>query len=97
MPPCRGRLFIYVKNSAARRPEVAQFVKYYLENIDKFAVKGGYDPPTAEDKAANQEALAKLLIRGGAEAKAAAKPASRARRSLPAEGGWPQSDRNPRI
>jgi phosphate transport system substrate-binding protein len=59
--PLSRPLFIYVKNSAIRRPEVAQFVKFYLENVEDLAVKGGYDPPTAADKAANQESLAKLL------------------------------------
>ncbi len=69
--------FIYVKNSAARRPEVAQFVRFYLENVDKFAVEGGYDAPLPEDKAANAEALSRLL--GEAKAPAAAKsPASKA-------------------
>jgi phosphate transport system substrate-binding protein len=62
--PLSRPLYIFVKNSAARRPEVAGFVRHYLENIDKFATEGGYDAPTAQDKAANQEALTKLL--GGA-------------------------------
>ena len=44
--PLSRPLYIYVKNSAARRPEVAEFLKYYLENIDELAVEGGYDPPT---------------------------------------------------
>ena len=46
----RDPLYIYVKNSAARRPEVAKFLKFYIEKIDELAVKGGYDPPTAQDK-----------------------------------------------
>jgi phosphate transport system substrate-binding protein len=36
--PLSRPLFIYVKNSAARRPEVAKFLKYYIENIDELAV-----------------------------------------------------------
>jgi phosphate transport system substrate-binding protein len=59
--PLSRPLFIYVKNSAARRPEVAEFLKYYLDNVEQLSVKGGYDPPTAADKTANEEALAKLL------------------------------------
>ncbi len=59
--PLSRPLFIYVKNSAARRPEVAAFVKYYLANVDELSVKAGYDPPTAEDKAANQAALDRLV------------------------------------
>ena len=42
--PLSRPLYIYVKNSAARRPEVAKFLKFYLENIDELAVKGGYTP-----------------------------------------------------
>ena len=59
--PLSRPLFIYVKNSAARRPEVAQFLQHYLDNIERLAVRGGYDPPTAEDREANTEALAALL------------------------------------
>ncbi len=59
--PLSRPLFIYVKNSAARRPEVAAFVKYYIANASKLAVKAGYDAPTAEDDSANQAALARLL------------------------------------
>jgi phosphate transport system substrate-binding protein len=73
--PLSRPLFIYVKNSAIGRPEVAQFLRYYLDNAEELASKVNYDPVTAADKAANQEALAKLLARGGAEAKAAAKAA----------------------
>ena len=51
-----------MKNSAARRPEVAEFLRFYLENVDKLAVEGRLrSDPTADDKAANQETLAKLL------------------------------------
>ena len=59
--PLSRPLYIYVKNAAAKRPEVAQFLKFYLENVDEFAVEGGYDAPMPQDKAANQEALANLL------------------------------------
>ncbi len=59
--PLSRPLYIYVKNSAARRPEVGRFLRLYLDKIDELAVDGGYAPPTSEDKAANQAALAKLL------------------------------------
>ncbi len=67
--PLSRPLFIYVKNSAARRPEVSQFLKYYLENVNTLAVKAEYDAPTADEKAANLESLSKLLSGGGSEAK----------------------------
>jgi phosphate transport system substrate-binding protein len=69
--PLSRPLFIYVKNSAARRPEVSEFLNYYLGNVDKLAVKAQYDAPTADEKAANLETLSKLLS-GGGEAKSAA-------------------------
>jgi phosphate transport system substrate-binding protein len=71
--PLSRPLYIYVKNSAARRPEVAQFLKYYLESIDQLAVKARYNAPTAEDKSANQKALSQLLSAGGDAKEAAAK------------------------
>ena len=72
--PLSRPLYIYVKNSAARRPEVGRFLRFYLEKIDQFAVDGGYAPPTTDDKAANQATLAKLLpaAEGKAEDKNAA-------------------------
>jgi phosphate transport system substrate-binding protein len=59
--PLSRPLYIYVKNSAARRPEVKQFITYYLDNVDKLSVKGGYDPPTPGEIKTNQDTLAKLL------------------------------------
>jgi phosphate transport system substrate-binding protein len=50
-------LYIYAKNSAMRRPEVAEFLKYYLDHVAELAEKGGYVAPTAEDRAANLKAL----------------------------------------
>lgn len=59
--PLSRPLYIYVKNAAARRPEVTQFLRYYLQNIDKFAEEGGYNPPMPGDKEKNQESLGRLL------------------------------------
>lgn len=66
--PLSRPLYIFVKNSAARRPEVGQFLRFYLGNVDRFAEEGGYDAPMPGDKTANQEALARVL---GAESKPA--------------------------
>jgi phosphate transport system substrate-binding protein len=65
--PLSRPLFIYVKRSAAKRPEVAKFVNYYIEHVAELAAEGGYDPPTAADKTANQEVLAKLTGGGTGE------------------------------
>ena len=80
--PLSRPLFIYVKNSAARRPEVAKFLQFYIEKIDELAVKGGYNPPTAEDKAANQETLAKLLSGGDKPGRGNEPPAAKLRNPL---------------
>jgi phosphate transport system substrate-binding protein len=66
--PLSRPLYIYVKNSAARRPEVGQFLKHYLGNIDEFAEKARYARPTAEDKAANEATLAGLIPGGASQA-----------------------------
>jgi phosphate transport system substrate-binding protein len=62
--PLSRPLFIYVKKSAARRPEVTKFLAFYIEKNDDLAVKGGYNPPTAEDKTTNHETLKKLIVTG---------------------------------
>jgi phosphate transport system substrate-binding protein len=56
--PLARPLYIYAKNSALRRPDVAAFVKYYLENVATLAEKAGYVAPTSEDQADNKKALA---------------------------------------
>jgi phosphate transport system substrate-binding protein len=73
--PLSRPLYIYVKNTAAKRPEVAKFLKYYVENLEQLATKALYDPPTSEDKAANLETLKKLLPGGAGEATTTAKAA----------------------
>ncbi len=55
--PLSRPLFIYVKKSSYRRPGVAAFVKYYLENVSNLATKAKYVAPTAEDIKANQDAM----------------------------------------
>lgn len=55
--PLSRPLYIYAKNASMRRPEVAAFVRYYLENIGTLATKAGFVPPTAEDQAANLKAI----------------------------------------
>jgi phosphate transport system substrate-binding protein len=65
--PLSRPLYLFVKNSAARRPEVAKFLKYYIDNIETLATKGGYVPPTPEDVEADRQALARLTGGGGSE------------------------------
>jgi len=58
--PLSRPLFIYVKNQAMTRPEVASFVNFYLSTVDKHAQAGGYVPPTDSDRAENKESLEAL-------------------------------------
>jgi phosphate transport system substrate-binding protein len=53
-------LYIFVKNSALRRPEVAGFVKYYLRHAGDLAKQAGYVAPTAADLNANEKAFAAM-------------------------------------
>jgi phosphate transport system substrate-binding protein len=66
--PLSRPLYLYAKKSALRRPDVAAFVKFYLDNIVGLAEKAGYVAPTAEDQAANSKALGEA---GGGEARTA--------------------------
>lgn len=59
--PLSRPLFLYVKNEAMKRPEVATFVRYYLDKIDELTTKADYVPPTAQDKEANQKAREGLV------------------------------------
>ncbi len=63
--PLSRPLFIYVKKSAYRRPAVAAFVKFYLENVADLATRAKYVAPTADDIKANK---ATLDAAGGAAA-----------------------------
>ena len=56
--PLSRRLYIYVKNSSLQRAEVADFVKFYLDNVGELAKTGGYVEPTAEDMAMNKQSFA---------------------------------------
>lgn len=56
--PLSRPLFIYVKASSMRRPEVDGFVRYYLANAAKLSKQAKYVPPTAADLATNAARLA---------------------------------------
>jgi len=56
--PLSRPLYIFCKNNAMKRPEVARFVRYYLLNIRGLAENARYVPPTAADLEANAKALA---------------------------------------
>ena len=55
--PLSRPLFIYVTKASLKRPEVASFVKYYLENAGRLSADVGYVPVSDEVAAKNQETL----------------------------------------
>ena len=55
--PLARRLYIYVKNSTLDRPDGAEFVQFYLDHVADLAKSAGYVAPTADDIAANTQAL----------------------------------------
>lgn len=50
-------LFIYVKNEALSRPEVADYTSFYLENVNAVIESVGYIPEPDDDLAGAQSAL----------------------------------------
>ena len=52
--PLSRPLFIYVKKKSYRRPGVAAFVKYYLDNVADLATKAKYVAPTPDDIKENE-------------------------------------------
>jgi len=59
--PLSRPLFIYVNLASMKRPEVAAFVKYYVENASDLAQEAQYVAASAETQANNLELLLKLL------------------------------------
>jgi len=49
--PLSRPLFIYLSDKAAERPEVTDFVNFYIENIDDIVTEAQYVPLTDEQKA----------------------------------------------
>ena len=55
--PLSRPLFIYVKNTALERPEVLDFVTFYLETTPDLIKDVGYTPAPAEDYEKGLESL----------------------------------------
>jgi phosphate transport system substrate-binding protein len=55
--PLSRPLFIYVKKSSLARPEVAAFVQFYLDNVDRIAEQALFVPLTAQQKTASQASV----------------------------------------
>jgi len=53
--PLSRPLFIYLSDKAAERPEVTDFVNFYIENIDDIVTEAQYVPLTEEQKSTLSE------------------------------------------
>jgi len=58
-------LFIYVNNAELSRPEVADFVTYYLDNVSALIELIGYIPAPEEDLAQSRAALEEAISAAG--------------------------------
>jgi phosphate transport system substrate-binding protein len=58
--PLARPLYVYVKRSSMARPEVAAFVRSYLDRVQEYAVEAGYVPPSEADLEANRATLRAL-------------------------------------
>jgi phosphate transport system substrate-binding protein len=68
--PLSRPLYIYVRKSALERPEVRNFLKFYLENVTGLVQKVGY-VPMPEDEAAEAKQKLDEALAATAEKKAA--------------------------
>jgi phosphate transport system substrate-binding protein len=68
--PLSRPLYIYVRKSALERPEVRNFVKFYLDNVTGLVEKVGYVPMPEDEKAEAKQRLDDALA-ATAEKKAA--------------------------
>jgi phosphate transport system substrate-binding protein len=66
--PLSRPLYIYVKNSSLKRREVADFVRFYIENLADLAQKAGYVAPTDAEQSENKATLAAALSPSAAPA-----------------------------
>ena len=55
--PLARPLFLYVKKTSLRKPEVNAFVKFYVDNAKKLATSARYVAPTDADDVANKKLL----------------------------------------
>ncbi len=63
--PLSRPLFIYPSASALKRPEVLNFVEYYVENNEKIATEAQFIPLNAEQEAKLKTALEELKTAAG--------------------------------
>jgi len=59
--PLSRPLFIYVRKTSLKKPEVVEFVKFYLQNAHRLSTEVGYVPVSDEIAKQNDEILAEAL------------------------------------
>jgi phosphate transport system substrate-binding protein len=65
--PLSRPLFIYVRTSALKKPQVAAFVKFYLDHVAELVTDVGYVPVSAETAANNRKLLDAALAKVGSK------------------------------
>jgi phosphate transport system substrate-binding protein len=55
--PLARPLFVYVKNESLARPEVQEFMRFYLANVEDIATDALFIPPPAEIKSESESTL----------------------------------------
>ncbi|HEX2045847.1 MAG TPA: PstS family phosphate ABC transporter substrate-binding protein [Gaiellaceae bacterium] len=55
--PLARPLFVYVENGSLRRPEVEEFMRFYLANVEEIAADALFVPPPAEAQAESRATL----------------------------------------
>lgn len=67
--PLSRPLYIYVTKKSLKRPEVQEFMKFYIANASKLSGEVGYVPVPDEQDKANQKVLAEALAETAPAAK----------------------------
>lgn len=65
--PLSRRLFVYPSARALARPAMAEFMRYYLDNVEEVAPKVGFIAPTDEQLDASRASLDRLIAAAGAQ------------------------------
>lgn len=74
--PLSRPMFIYTKPAAIQRPEVAAFLRFWMENSAALVPEVGYVPLSAEEYQANLSTIAELAAGGAPTAGAATEAAA---------------------
>jgi phosphate transport system substrate-binding protein len=64
--PLSRPLFVYVKNESLNRPEVAEFLRFYFDNLETIVEQAQFIAEPAEEVTAEQDKLEQAITQAGA-------------------------------